>query len=211
MRIEKVKADVLCIGGGIAGLMAAIRASELGAKVVVAEKANAVRSGNAGMGNDHFVSYIPEFHGSDMEPLVRQLTNSPVFGKLMRPSKFWRTRMEKSFEIVKLWESWGIPMKYQGKYEFAGHTLPGEQAYSMGLKYYGQNQKPILTKVARQKGAEILNRVMVFDLLRTDSIDGAIGIHTRENKMIEFQAKSIILGTGRCARLVSRPHPRIDV
>jgi succinate dehydrogenase/fumarate reductase flavoprotein subunit len=35
---ELVEADVLCIGGGIAGLMAAIKAGELGAKVVVAEK-----------------------------------------------------------------------------------------------------------------------------------------------------------------------------
>jgi succinate dehydrogenase/fumarate reductase flavoprotein subunit len=31
MKEEIVKADVLCIGGGIAGLMAAIRASDLGA------------------------------------------------------------------------------------------------------------------------------------------------------------------------------------
>ena len=36
MKTERVEADVLCVGGGIAGLMAAIRASELGAKVVVA-------------------------------------------------------------------------------------------------------------------------------------------------------------------------------
>ncbi len=207
MKTEIVESDILCIGGGIAGLMAAIRAAELGARVVIAEKANTVRSGNAGMGNDHFASYIPEYHGPDMEPLVKQLTHSPVFGKLMRPANFWRTRMEKSFELVKLWESWGIPMKYQGKYEFAGHTLPGEQAHSIGLKYYGQNQKPILTKVARQRGVEIINRVMVFDLLRSKAITGAIGIHTRENKMIEFHAKSVILGTGRCARLYPGPTP----
>ncbi len=56
MQTEIVKSDVLCAGGGIAGLMAAIRAAELGAKVVIAEKANTLRSGNAGMGNDHFVS-----------------------------------------------------------------------------------------------------------------------------------------------------------
>jgi succinate dehydrogenase/fumarate reductase flavoprotein subunit len=32
---ECIGSDVLCVGGGIAGLMAAIRASELGAKVVL--------------------------------------------------------------------------------------------------------------------------------------------------------------------------------
>ncbi|NCF29299.1 MAG: FAD-binding protein, partial [Gammaproteobacteria bacterium] len=46
-----IEADVLCIGGGIAGLMAAIRASELGAKVVVAEKGNTLTSGAGGLGN----------------------------------------------------------------------------------------------------------------------------------------------------------------
>ena len=40
MKEETVESDVLCIGGGIAGLMAAIRAGEKGRKVVVAEKAN---------------------------------------------------------------------------------------------------------------------------------------------------------------------------
>ena len=39
------EADVLCVGGGIAGLMAAIRAAESGAKVIVAEKGNAIASG----------------------------------------------------------------------------------------------------------------------------------------------------------------------
>jgi succinate dehydrogenase/fumarate reductase flavoprotein subunit len=45
MKKDIVETDVLCVGGGIAGLMAAIRASEHGARVVVADKANPVRSG----------------------------------------------------------------------------------------------------------------------------------------------------------------------
>lgn len=40
MKTENVQTDVLVIGGGIAGLMAAIRARELGARVSVAEKGN---------------------------------------------------------------------------------------------------------------------------------------------------------------------------
>ena len=59
MEIERIQADVLCVGGGIGGLMAAIRASELGAKVVVAEKGNAIHSGKGGSGCDHYLCYIP--------------------------------------------------------------------------------------------------------------------------------------------------------
>ena len=65
-----IETDVLCIGGGIAGLMGAIRAAEGGAKVIIAEKSNALYSGSGGMGNDHFMCYIPEIHGPDIAPLL---------------------------------------------------------------------------------------------------------------------------------------------
>jgi hypothetical protein len=53
--------------------MAAIRASELGAKVHVAEKGNAEYSGCGRMGNDHFETYIPEVHGPDRDAWIEEL------------------------------------------------------------------------------------------------------------------------------------------
>jgi flavin-dependent dehydrogenase len=76
MREEIVRADVLCVGGGIAGLMAAIRAAETGAKVILAEKGNTLRSGSGATGNDHFRAYIPDFHGPDMEAVVEEVFHS---------------------------------------------------------------------------------------------------------------------------------------
>ena len=72
MKEEIMEADVLCVGGGIAGLMAAIRASELRAKVIVAEKGNTLRSGSGGVGNDHFGAYLPEVHGPDIEQAMKR-------------------------------------------------------------------------------------------------------------------------------------------
>lgn len=203
MKEEIFETDVLCIGGGIAGLMAAIRATELGAKVIIAEKANTLRSGAAATGNDHFKCYIPEVHGSDIEPIVEQIMHSPMSGAMSKKSI--QTWMEKSFDIVKLWDKWGIPMTYQGQWEFAGHGIPGHTL--IDLKYAGLEQKPILTKEALKRGAEIVNRVMVSDLLVDDNGDivGAVGTDTREEKIIIFRAKSIILGTGRCVRLYPSP------
>ena len=43
---KPMEADVLVVGGGIAGLMAAINAADQGVSVVVAEKANTKRSGS---------------------------------------------------------------------------------------------------------------------------------------------------------------------
>lgn len=199
MEIERKQCDVLCVGGGIAGLMAAIQASELGARVIVAEKSNTLRSGKAGMGNDHFQCYIPEVHG-DFNIFWRELFYGQLVGMLQMLSReYVRYWFESSFDIVRLWDSWGIPMKYEGRYEFAGHGFPGKQLNN--LKYSGANQKPVLTKQALTRGVEIVNRVMVFDLLRggDGSLIGAMGISTREDKIIVFEAKSIVLGTGGCS------------
>ncbi len=199
---EIVEADVLCVGGGPAGLMAAIRASERGAKVVVADKGNTLRSGAAATGNDHVTCYIPEIHGK-LEPIIAAHMQRGIG----RHGDLWRTQFDQSHDIVKLWESWGIHMKYKGEYEFAGHAYPGSNIPPISLKFPGQDLKRILTREALKRGIRIVNRVMVFDLLRDDGITGALGIHTREDRFVEFQAKSAILGTGFLTRLYPSPTP----
>jgi succinate dehydrogenase/fumarate reductase flavoprotein subunit len=196
---DVIEADVLCVGGGIAGLMAAIRASERGAKVVVAEKGNTLSSGAGGIGNDHFLCYIPEVHGPDVKPVIEELRRGQMGARLREPEAV-RVWLENTFEIVQLWDSWGIPMKYKGRYEFAGHAYPGD-SYPCHLKYAGKMQKSVLTTEALKRGAKIINRVMVFELLSDGGIIGAIGINTREDRLIKFKAKSIVLGTGGVTRL----------
>ncbi len=199
MEEELVKADVLCIGGGIAGLMAAIRAAELGAKVVVAEKGNAVHSGRGRAGNDHFEVYIPEFHGIDLETFIDELLKTAKGSDLLS-RKVHRIQFEKALDIVKLWDSYGIPMRYKGQWEFAGHSFPGHAMTH--IKYEGQMQKKVLVKQAQDRGVRILNRVMGFELLReSDKVTGALGVGTREDKVTVFQARAVILGTGKCSRL----------
>jgi len=209
MKKQRVEADVLCIGGGIAGLMAAIRAKELSAqKVVVVEKGNALHSGKARAGNDHFECYIPDIDGPDMLAFMNERYKTQV-GAIFSATniKLVQACYRRSFDVVKLWDSWGIPMRYRGKWESAGHCFPG--GVRGMLKYEGQMQKPILVKKAIERGVEILNRVMVVELLCSNdgSIIGAIGMHTREDKLVVFQAKSIVLGTGGVDKLYPPPVP----
>ena len=71
---ERLESDVLIVGGGIAGLMAAIAAADKGASVTLLDKANTKRSGAGATGNDHFLCYIPEKHGVFWKPAPRSST-----------------------------------------------------------------------------------------------------------------------------------------
>ncbi len=203
MNEEVVETDVLVIGGGPAGLMAAIHAADMGARVALVDKSNTMRSGSGATGNDHFRSYVPDFHGPDMEPVVKEVAQSQAGWS--HTIAFVRTWMENGFKIIKMWDNWGIPMKYNGKWEFAGHAFPGKPFTTM--KYSGQNQKPILTREAKKRGVNIINRVAAVELINNGGIAGAIGVHTREDRICTFLAKSVVLSTGGCSRLYPSPTP----
>ena len=123
---EPMEADVLIAGGGIGGLMAAISAAASGASVIVAEKANTNRSGCGATGNDHFMCYLPEVHGKDMAPILREYQNSQVGG--FSDTSLAIRFLEQSFDRVKSWDSWGISMRPRGPLGFFRPRLSGPSA-----------------------------------------------------------------------------------
>ena len=108
-RATVIQSDVLVIGGGIGGMQAAITAADEGATVVVAEKADTRRSGSGATGNDHFMCYIPSYHGEDFEAIISEVTDTLV-GPL-QDLDLLRLMMKRSFEVVQKWESYGINMR----------------------------------------------------------------------------------------------------
>ena len=58
MKIEYLKTDILIIGGGAAGLNAAMTAREGGHDVIIMDKAVIERSGHFAGGIDHFMAYL---------------------------------------------------------------------------------------------------------------------------------------------------------
>lgn len=197
---EVKQCDVLIVGGGIAGLMAAIAAADQGAKVIVAEKGDSRRSGSGATGNDHFLCYIPEVHG-DIADYVKEMGMSLVGDRVDRALQ--KQLAERSFEVVKDWNDWGIKMRPHGDWEFNGHALPGHMR--IWLKYDGQNQKPVLTQEAKKRGVEIDNKSPITEFLTDDAgkVIGAVAIDVSTEKPAVklYQAKAIITATGIGMRL----------
>ena len=93
-----MECDLLIAGGGAGGMQAAIDAAEAGLKVIVAEKANTRRSGNGATGNDHFMVYIPEIHGSEQD-----FMNHLVYAQEAKGGKdkdYLVAFMRNSFDVV---------------------------------------------------------------------------------------------------------------
>lgn len=206
IRKEPIQADVLIIGGGVAGMQAAIAAGEKGANVVVVEKANTRHSGCSACGTDHFMCYIPECHGDDVNQILQEIMES-----LLGPNQdmdIFVKMIKRSYELIQKWESYGINMRPTGKWNFEGHTMPGRRNFH--LKYDGHNQKELLTKKARQVGAKVINHTTITELLVKDGkVVGAIGINSQKDQpeMVIFQTKSAIITTGGASRLYPNLNP----
>jgi succinate dehydrogenase/fumarate reductase flavoprotein subunit len=193
-----VESDVLVIGGGLAGCMAAIRAREMGAEVVIAEKADTRRSGCASTGVDHCWTYIPEIHGSQLtiEELVQDHTEHSGGFVDQEIATYIATH---SFERLLDLERFGIPIRNEdGEFSLIKkiHRAP------TFLHFAGRDLKPKLTRQARHLGAKIVNRVMVTDLLTDGNrVVGAVGVSTRDAEVKIFKARAVIISTGNIYRL----------
>jgi succinate dehydrogenase/fumarate reductase flavoprotein subunit len=199
---KQIDTDVLVVGGGIAGLMAAIAARGEGdVDVLVAEKANTKRSGSGATGNDHFLCFNPDIQKIDAKTMIKEMLEGQVGP--WHDTKITQVHIMRTFEMVQKWDSWGINMRpYGDQYVYMGHAFPGRP--KMYIKYDGHNQKEVLTDKAKKSGAKLLNHHPVVDLLAVDGkIVGALALDTRkaEPSFTLIRAKAVIMATGCSTRL----------
>ena len=199
---EILDADVVIVGGGVGGLMAAVSAARNGAGTIVLEKANTKRSGSGAGGNDHFACYIPEVHG-DLAT-ARQATLESMVGP-DQDRDVLDASLERSLEIIEMWHSWGIDMKLgrNGGWLFEGHAFPGKPR--VFLKYNGSNQKKVLTEQARKAGAVIVNHSPVLEMLPAPGggMGGVLALDTTEERPAFriVRARAVIMAAGNACRL----------
>ena len=66
--------------------------------------------GSGGLGNDHFICYIPEVHG-DYATFISDIMKLQNGDRLRQMGPEWaKSFFMKTWDIVRLWDEWGIPM-----------------------------------------------------------------------------------------------------
>lgn len=164
---EELETDVLVIGSGMAGLFAAVKAYDAGAKVMMVSKGRVGSSGltpfakgifsydkaNSDMTIDQFVAKVTE---SAID------TNNPVFTRQLA---------EHSYDRVEELKGWG----------FFDSPL-----------YHESFSRPL-----NERDIPRYQRIMVTHLLKEEGrIAGASGFSLDEQKIFHFKAKTVILCTG---------------
>jgi succinate dehydrogenase/fumarate reductase flavoprotein subunit len=196
--------DILVVGGGLAGCMAAIRAGELNDRVMLVDKSNPERSGCAATGIDHIWAYFPEVQkeeGVGLDDLVADHVENIAKGLINKA--IIQYIVETSLARILDLERFGTKIRYDDS------TLPGKfrLQYQLHpcrntLHFDGRDVKRILTRAARERGVTVVDRVMIVDLLLHDGrIAGAVGYGTRDGCLHVFRSKAVVMATGRPNRL----------
>ena len=210
-QIHRMEADVLVIGGGIAGLLAAIHAAHDGTNVIVLEKSNTRRSGSAGSGIDHLSGYIPPLH--HMVGYTEEQMISEQMGKTAEDRKLCRRDLVEffvhhSYEYITELEKYGIRFRFEDSDIPGGfRVVPQFHSVPSSFNFEGRDIKPKLTQAAEEAGVHIINRACVTEILTKDGAAvGAIAFHTRNCEIYSVRAKTVTLATSGYYNRIAQNH-----
>jgi len=185
-----IETDILIIGGGTAGCLAAVEAKERfpNLRVTIMEKAHIDRSGCLAGGMNAINAYLNP--GETPESFVKYVRFDSC--GLIREDLVMS--MAELFEYcVKKVEKWGLPILCDEK----GNYIPRGR---WNIKINGESLKPIIAKAAKNSGTKVLNWVVATNYLVVDGrVAGAIGFSIRNGNLFVVKAKATIVATGGAA------------
>jgi succinate dehydrogenase/fumarate reductase flavoprotein subunit len=198
--LQEVSCDVLVIGGGTAGPMAALKAKRKNpnAKVILLEKANVKRSGAICMGMDGLNNAVIPGYATP-EQYVKEITiaNDGIVNQ-----KAVLKYAETCYGIIRELDSFGIRFLKDENGDFAVKKVHHIGTYVLPMPN-GDTVKKALYRQLRRDQLLITNRYMATRLLKgaDGRIAGAIAVNTRTAEFLIVRAKAIVLCMGAAGRL----------
>ena len=197
--IEDYETDVLIIGGGFAGSWAALRAAELGAKVILVDKAYVSRSGASTMSGG--ITTCP-LESDDMDVWAEEFI---THGSYMCDQRWTYQLLEGQRERIKDYERWGVPISRDGDGNIRRFASRG-MITVRGMQYQPKVAMRELRRRVTDLGARILDRVCITELTTSDgcwpthgAVVGAVGFNVHEGHFVHIRAKRTIVATGMIA------------
>ncbi|MFI6870803.1 fumarate reductase/succinate dehydrogenase flavoprotein subunit [Nocardia sp. NPDC050406] len=197
----RLDCDVLVIGGGTAGTMAALTAAEQGANVLLLEKAHVRHSGALAMGMDGVNNAVIPGK-AEPEDYVAEITRAN--DGIVDQRTVYQTAT-RGFAMVQRLERYGVKFEKDAYGEYAVRRVHRSGSYVLPMPE-GKDVKKALYRVLRQRKMRerirIENRLMPVRVLTEHGrAVGAAALHTRTGEFVAVGAKAVILATGPCGRL----------
>lgn len=198
--IATVDIDVLVIGGGTGGPMAAVTAKQRNPdiSVLLLEKANVKRSGAISMGMDGLNNAIIPGRATP-EQYVKEITlaNDGIVNQ-----KGVLAYAQRSFSMIEQLDSWGVRFQKDETGDYDVKKVHHLGTYVLPMPE-GHNVKKVLYRRLRRHRVQVENRYQATRLLKDPAgrISGAFAVNTRTAEPLIIRAKSVVLATGAAGRL----------
>src|SRR5687767_661554 len=198
---EELSCDVLVIGGGTAGTMAALTAAEHGANVLLLEKAHVRHSGALAMGMDGVNNAVIPGR-AEPDDYVAEITRA---NDGIVDQSTVRQTATRGFAMVQRLERYGVKFEKDEYGEYAVRRVHRSGSYVLPMPE-GKDVKKALYRVLRNRKVRekltIENRLMPVRVLTADGrAVGAVAFDTRTGEFVTVSAGAVILATGACGRL----------
>ncbi|MFD9795931.1 fumarate reductase/succinate dehydrogenase flavoprotein subunit [Streptomyces sp. NPDC059070] len=198
---EELTCDVLVIGGGTAGTMAALTAAGRGADVLLLEKAHVRHSGALAMGMDGVNNAVVPGR-AEPDDYVAEITRA---NDGIVDQSTVRQTATRGFAMVQRLESYGVKFEKDEHGAYAVRQVHRSGSYVLPMPE-GKDVKKVLYRQLRRREMRerirIENRVMPVRVLTAGGrAVGAAGFHTRTGAFVTVRAGAVILATGACGRL----------
>src|SRR5271157_2345120 len=192
---------VAVVGGGTAGTMAAITAAEMGASVLLLDKAHVRHSGALAMGMDGVNNAVIPGKATP-EDYVAEITRANE-GIINRRTVYQTA--SRGYEMVRRLEQYGVKFAKDAHGDYDVRRVHRSGSYVLPMPE-GKDIKKVLYRVLRRRSirerVRIENRVMpVRVLTAAGRAVGVAGFNTRTGGFVTVSAGAVILATGACGRL----------
>src|SRR5687768_1665305 len=192
--------DVLVIGGGTAGPMAAVKAKEKNPalRVLLLEKANVKRSGAISMGMDGLNNAVVPGHATP-EQYTKEITiaNDGIVNQ-----KTVYAYAQNSYRTIEQLDKWGVKFEKDETGDYAMRKVHHLGTYVLPMPE-GHHMKKILYRQLKRTRVDVTNRVIATRVLLDEQgrAAGAMGFDCRSGDFVVIRAKAVILCCGAAGRL----------
>jgi fumarate reductase (CoM/CoB) subunit A len=209
-KCQTIDTDVLVIGGGLAGLRAAISACKAGARVLIAVKRLLGRSGSSSLTTGGYAAAVPDLNARDDPDL--HYADTVAGGGFVNERALVRALVDDApIRIAELWDMGARFRMRDGHYHLSPSGDHSEARVLVPQNMRGTDMTLPMREVVFALGIEVLENCAIADLLTDDGqVVGAVGV-ARGNRLVAVRAGATVLAAGGAGQLFTITSNPVDV